>query len=126
MSSVYFLVMHKPADPAHDFGFVKVGVTDGDVATRIAGLQTGNPHDLCCIEAFETPCARKVEHYMHRSHAARMHNREWLSHPRSEIFTLVEEAKDAARRFEEIQSREDVVRSIESNGKERRATPEEM
>ncbi|MDO8681327.1 MAG: GIY-YIG nuclease family protein [Acidobacteriota bacterium] len=49
---------------------VKVGVTDSDVAARIAQLQTGNPYELRCLASFETPCALEVEHFVHRTHAA--------------------------------------------------------
>ncbi len=78
MPNVYFLAMHNPADPMHDFGLVKVGVTDSDVAARIAQLQTGNPYELRCLGIFETSCALEVEHFVHRTHAAEMHNLEWL------------------------------------------------
>jgi hypothetical protein len=126
MSNVYFLVMRTSADPGHDFGFVKVGITDGDVADRIASLQTGNPHELRCIHSFETSCAREVEHFMHRTHAADMHNREWLRCPAGEVSDLFEKAKEAAVRFENRKSKEDTFRRSASNGKERRAEPEEI
>src|SRR5579872_3894090 len=126
MSCVYFLVMHNPADSAHDFRLVKIGVTDGDVHDRIAQLQTGNPFELRCAHAFETSCPRQVEHFMHRTHAAEMHNLEWLRCPGDQISILVENAKEAARRFEDRKAKEDACRLRPSNGKERRADRQEF
>jgi Meiotically up-regulated gene 113 len=125
MASVYFLIMYDPADPAHDFGLVKVGITEGDVADRIAQLQTGNPHELRCVTEFETPCARSVEHFVHRAHAAEMHHLEWLRWPRDRIATLVDEAKRAARRIEDLKLKEEGLASRVTNSKERRPTSEE-
>ena len=126
MSNVYFLVMHESSQPSHDFGFVKVGITDGDVAARIASLQTGNPHELRCVRSFETSCAREVEHYIHRTHATEMHNREWLACHTAAISALFEEAQVAARRFEDRKAQVDAVRDRESNGRTRRADLGEM
>lgn len=126
MSSVYFLSMHNPADSARDFGLVKVGITDGDVADRIAQLQTGNPYELRCIDAFETSCAREVEHFVHRTHAEQMQQLEWLRWPRDGVAQLVAEASEAARRIESRKSKEDGLVSRASNGKERRADSEEL
>ena len=126
MASLYFLIMYDPANPAHDFGLVKVGITEGDVADRIAQLQTGNPHELRCVAEFETPCARAVEHFVHQAHAAEMHHLEWLRWPRDSVATLVDEAKLAARRIEDIKSKKDGLVSRISNGKERRPEREEI
>lgn len=126
MPKLYFLAMHNPADFAYDFGLIKVGVTDSDVAARIAQLQTGNPYELRCLGSFETPCALEVEHFVHRTHAAEMHNLEWLRWPRDEIRALVEKAQTAARRFEERKSKEESVKSRASNGQTRRAEPNEI
>ena len=125
LGKVYFLVMSDPREVATDFGLVKVGITQGDVAGRIAGLQTGNPYDLLCFDAFETPCANEVEHFMHRVHASEMHKNEWLIWPRNGLAGLVIEAKDAARRIEERRRREHDCATRISNGKSRRATPAE-
>ena len=98
MPSVYFFIMHDPASPDRDFGQVKVGITTGDVARRIAQLQTGNPWELRCVDYFETPCAREVEHFVHRTHAEAMQHLEWLRCSRNDVRALVDEAKQAARR----------------------------
>ena len=123
LGKVYFLVMSDPREVGTDFGLVKVGITRGDVAGRISGLQTGNPYDLFCVEAFETPWANEVEHFMHRVHASEMHKNEWLICPRNGLDALVAEAKGAARRIEERKRREQDSASRISNGKSRRATP---
>ena len=78
MPVVYFFAMHDPAEPERDFGLVKIGITDGEVAHRLATLQTGNPYELRCIDAIETLFAREVEHHLHRTHASRMQHLEWL------------------------------------------------
>ncbi len=126
MPTVYFFMMHDPADPQRDFQQVKVGITGGDVARRIAQLQTGNPFELRCVDSFETPCARRVEHFLHRTHAAKMQHLEWLRWPRSEVHELIDEAKQAARRIEERASREERFASQPSNGIVRRPSREEI
>jgi hypothetical protein len=126
MPTVYFFMMHDPADPDRDFQQVKVGITSGDVARRIAQLQTGNPWELRCVDSFETPCARVVEHFVHRTHAEKMQHLEWLRWPRSEVHKLIAEAKQAARRLEERASREDRFAAQPSNGIVRRPSREEI
>ena len=103
---VYFLVMFDPRDYRKDLGMVKVGITRGDVERRLLSLQTGNPYDLICFDSFETPWAKEVEHLIHRTHAKEMHKNEWLVWPRSNLASLVAEAKDAARRIDERKSKE--------------------
>jgi hypothetical protein len=125
MQSVYFLIMYDPADPGRDFGLVKVGITDGDVADRIAQLQTGNPHELRCVAHFESPYARAVEHFVHRAHAADMHHLEWLRCRRHEVPGLVDEARAAAHRIDVARAKEGRIIARVSNGTERRPTPEE-
>jgi hypothetical protein len=125
VSSLYFLIMYDPAAPERDFGLVKVGVTDGDVADRIAQLQTGNPYELRCVAYFESPQARAVEHFIHRAHATDMHQLEWLRCYRAKVPDLVDEARTAARRIERAKEREDRIIARVSNGRERRPTPEE-
>ena len=92
MPSLYFLIMYYSADPGRDFGLVKVGITDGDVADRIAQLQTGNPYELRCVADFDSPHARSVEHFVHRAHAADMHQLEWLRCGREDA-GIVDEAE---------------------------------
>ena len=75
---VYFLVMKTPREPDGAFGLVKIGITSGDVADRVATLQTGNPYDLRCIDSIETAWPGEVEHFMHRAHAPDMQQNEWL------------------------------------------------
>ena len=125
MSRLYFLIMYDPADPERDFGLVKVGITDGDVADRIAQLQTGNPHELRCVADFDSLHARAVEHFVHRAHAANMHQLEWLRCRRNAVPSLVDEAKAAAQRIEVAKAKEERIVARVSNGKERRPTPEE-
>jgi hypothetical protein len=71
MPSVYFLVMEDPARPGQDFGFIKIGLTDGDVPDRVAQLQTGNPFILRCIAYVETASPFEVEHFPARRRAKR-------------------------------------------------------
>src|SRR5579864_825613 len=120
MSKVYFLSMQDAADIGYDFGFIKVGITDGDVAARIAHLQTGNPHDLRCLASFDTSSASEVEHFIHRTHATRMHNREW-SRWRRDIGGLVQEAQAAASAFEGRKRKENAMISRATNGQSRAA-----
>lgn len=120
MPRIYFLVMHDPADPSRDFGLVKVGITDQDVAQRVSELQTGNPFELRCAGTIETSHARQVEHFIHRAHAARMQHREWLRWPRMELEVLFETAREAARRIEDRKAKEQLLAKVESNGCERR------
>lgn len=126
MSSVYFLIMYDSADPARDFGLVKIGFTDGDVADRIAQLQTGNPYELRCLGEIDTPRALDVEHFVHRTHAAQMHQLEWLRWPRDSIGALIDETAIEARRIEKRKAREDEVVLRPSNDRKRRPTPEEI
>jgi hypothetical protein len=126
MPKVYFLSMQDAADVGYDFGLIKVGITDGDVAARIAQLQTGNPHGLLCLGRFDTPCASQVEHFIHRTHAAQMHHREWLRCARQDVGRLIEEAQAAACRFEERKRKEDAIVSRVTNGLIRRGDREEI
>ncbi|XXY50117.1 GIY-YIG nuclease family protein [Sorangium sp. So ce269] len=126
MASVYFLILCDPADSARDFGLVKVGFTDGDVADRIAQLQTGNPYELRCADTIETAYAREVEHFVHRTHAEKMQQLEWLRWPRDRIAQLVDETREAARRIDARKSREMGIVMHPSNGEERRPDREEF
>lgn len=126
MASVYFLVMHDPADSSRDFELVKIGITGGDVVKRIAHLQTGNPYGLKCLAILETTCARAVEHFIHRTHAPDMQQLEWLRLPRNQVSGLVEEARGAARRLEARNSIQQRIVSSVSNGEERRPEPSEI
>jgi hypothetical protein len=126
MPYVYFFIMYDPADPPRDFGLVKVGITDGDVVDRIGQLQTGNPWELRCVDAFKTSCAREVEHFVHRTHAAEMQHLEWLRWPRDALRALIEEAREAARRIEERKAKENGIIALETNGEERRPDREEI
>ena len=119
---VYFLVMRKHADPEHDFGLVKIGITSGDLLRRVAQLQTGNPYDLLCFDSFDTKWPRQVEHYMHRRHADDMQQPEWLRCRRQELEALVGEARAAARKIEQRKEKELQFLSCKSNGLTRRAT----
>ena len=118
--------MRESPDSDRDFGLVKIGITRGDVLRRVASLQTGNPYDLLCIESFETPWPREVEHFMHRTHAADMQQTEWLRCGRDDLRNLVAEAREAARQIEERKSKEQDYISRPSNGQVRRATVEEF
>jgi len=126
MAKVYFLGMRNPADETHDFRLVKVGVTAGDVAIRVAQLQTGNPFELRCLSTFETTCARQVEHFIHRAHAADMQNLEWIRRSQAEVAVLVEQARAAAQRFEERKRIEDEIKTLPSAGHARRADAHEI
>ncbi|MGA2593595.1 MAG: GIY-YIG nuclease family protein [Bryobacteraceae bacterium] len=123
---IYFLVMRDPRNAEHDFGLVKVGITEGDVLQRAAALQTGNPYDLLCFDSFETPWPREVEHFMHRTHAKEMLKAEWLRWSRDDLPNLVDEAKKEARRIEDRKSKEQAYTALASNGQVRRATPHEF
>jgi hypothetical protein len=105
---------------------VKVGITWGDVADRVASLQTGNPFDLHCFAWFETPWPHEVENFMHRAHASEMHRNEWLKCARQRLPGLVDEARDAANRVAERKVREESIVSQVSNGQTRRATINEF
>jgi hypothetical protein len=118
--------MRESPDSEADFGLLKIGITRGDVLHRVASLQTGNPYDLFCVESFETPWPREVEHFMHRTHAADMQQTEWLRCGRNDLRTLVAEAREAARQIEERKSKEQGYTSRPSNGQVRRATLEEF
>jgi hypothetical protein len=126
MPKVYFLCMQNAADPAYDFELVKIGITEGDVAARVGHLQTGNPHELRCLKAFETSCASQVEHFIHRTHASQMHNREWLRCRRDDVNRLIQEAQTVADRFEERKAREDAIVSHVSSGMTRRPDRDEV
>jgi len=126
MPYVYFFILYDPADPPRDFGLVKVGITDGDVADRIGQLQTGNPWELRCVDAFETSCARQVEHFVHRTHAAKMQQLEWLRWPRDTLRALIDEAREAARRIEERKAKESRIVALETNGQERRPDSQDI
>jgi hypothetical protein len=126
LGKVYFLEMNDPREVGGDFGLVKVGITWGDVADRVASLQTGNPFDLHCFAWFETPWPYEVENFMHRAHASEMHRNEWLKCTRQRLPGLVAEARDAANRVAERKAREESIVSQVSNGQTRRATLNEF
>ena len=67
---VYFLGLVDPGDPQRDFGLVKVGITRGAVERRIEHLQTGNPYRIRCEASFQSPVARAVESWVHRTRHA--------------------------------------------------------
>jgi hypothetical protein len=116
---VYFLVMKTPREPDGAFGLVKIGITSGDVADRVATLQTGNPYDLRCIDSIETAWPGEVEHFMHRAHAPDMQQNEWLRWNPDGLSALVNEAKEAARQIEERKSKEQGYIDQASNGQTR-------
>jgi hypothetical protein len=120
MSTLYFLGIHDPADSSRDFGFVKVGVTDGDVLARLGQLQTGNPFVLRQLHSIQTPCAFEVEHFLHRMHAHDMKYREWVRCSSDGLSSLIEEAAQIAHRFEGRKAKERALTLRPSNGRERR------
>ncbi len=126
LGKVYFLEMNDPREVGGDFGLVKVGVTWGDVAERISNLQTGNPFDLRCSDWVETPWPHEVEHFMHGAHAGDRHRGEWLNCTRQKLRALVDEAQNSTRRVAERKLREESVLSQVSDGRPRRATPQEF
>jgi len=108
-----------------DFGLVKLGITLGDVAARVASLQTGNPYDLRCFDSFETPWAVEVEHFMHRTHARNMFRNEWMLCSRGSIATLVDEAEAAAWRIGVRNGKEQRYSQETSSGVTRPASSED-
>ena len=122
---VYFLVMHDAGRPDFDFGLVKVGITFGDVAARVASLQTGNPYDLRSIASIETPWAVEVEHLMHRTHARDMFRNEWMRCRRDSLSILVGEAQATASRIAFRNSKALHYSQMASNGQVRPATAED-
>ena len=102
---------------------MKIGITWGDVLQRVAKLQTGNPYDIVCFDSFDTRWPRQVEHFMHRTNADDMQQREWLRCSRQDLERLVSRAKEAARQIEDRKSKELPLLTELSNGLTRRATP---
>ena len=122
---VYFLIMQDVSRTEFDFGQVKVGITWGDVPTRVANLQTGNPYDLRCFDVFETPWPNDVENFMHRLHAPDMFRNEWMRCTRSRLPNLVDEAKAAALRIAVRNAKGARYAGKPSNSKFRSATSED-
>jgi hypothetical protein len=122
---VYFLIMRDGSRPEFDFGRVKVGITWGDVPTRVASLQTGNPYDLRCFDTFETPWPNGVENFVHRLHAADMFRNEWMRCTRNFLPNLVDEAKAAALRIGARKAKEERYAGHPSNGEFRPVTSED-
>ncbi len=122
---VYFLIMQDRSRPEFDFGLVKVGITWGDVPSRVASLQTGNPYDLRCFDAFETLWPNEVENFMHRSHAGDMFSNEWMRRARHSLPSLVDEAKAAAVRIGVRKTKEERHAGQPSNPEFRHATSED-
>ena len=116
MAVVYFFIMHNPAEPDFDFGLVKIGITDRDWAQRLAKLQTGNPYELRCVATIETPFAREVEHYLHRSHASLMQHLEWIRWPLHRVSALISAAREAAHRIDDSSPDSEAPRVIVSEG----------
>src|SRR5262249_41788215 len=126
--NIYFLSLVDPADPTRDFERVKVGYTKDDVETRIEQLQTGNPYQLRCEESFAAPApvARLVEHWVLRTNAVRVAQREWLRLGRHEIPALAESARRERQRFADIvESRARWSQTL-SDGKERQPGTDEL
>jgi hypothetical protein len=123
---VYFLSLEDPDDPVRDLQRVKVGITKNDVEKRIAQLQTGNPYAIRCLEAFRTSVARQVEHWVHRTHAAKLVNVEWLRIPRGDVAALVAAAQKEARRLGRIARNIDKWNSTCSNGRERASSKRQL
>jgi len=123
---VYFLALRDESEPQRDLGLVKIGITSGDVMRRVSSLQTGNPYDLLLFDAFETPWPREVEHFMHRTHAQEMLKPEWLRCPLHRLPSLVQEARKSAVQIANRKRNEQEVARTVSNGRTRRATPEEF
>jgi hypothetical protein len=122
-SNVYFLSLIDPADPDRDFSLVKVGFTTNDVEKRIAQLQTGNPYQIQCAGRFQSPVARQVERWVHRTNEVA--HLEWLRLARHEIPGLVESARQQAARLAEVAEANARWRHTESKGKERQAGVED-
>jgi len=122
---VYFLIMRDGSRPEFDFGRVKVGITRGDVPTRVASLQTGNPYDLRCFDTLESPWPNEVENLIHRSHAGDMFGNEWMSRTRNSLPNLVDEAKVAALRIGVRNAKKERHAGQPSSGEFRPATSED-
>ena len=58
--------------------YVKVGITEGPVADRIASLQTASPFRFVEHDHFQSEAAELVEHHIHHTHADQRVRREWL------------------------------------------------
>ena len=114
---VYFLTLIDPSAPNRDFGKVKVGITKGAVERRIEHLQTGNPYRIRCEASFQSPVARAVECWVHRTN--QVEYLEWLRLSRTEIPALVEEAKRESERLTRIAEAMERWSQVESNGQER-------
>jgi hypothetical protein len=119
--------MHDPKNPQHDFGLVKVGLTRSDVYKRIDQLQTGNPFRIRRADHFWSPFARLVENQVHRAHASKGKQLEWLLFESSAIPDLVQMAKEQSERLAAIAKAVANWSSLESDGKSPRlATAEEL
>ncbi len=111
--------------PERDFERLKVGITKDDVEERIGGLQTGNPYRLRCEASFESPVARHIENWVHRTNAARLVQPEWLRLVRSDIPHLVEAARQEGERFGHIARAKARWSQSTSNGEKRPPTDQE-
>src|SRR5438445_12542986 len=119
----YFLSLVDPANPDHDFGLVKVGITEKDVEERIEQLQTGNPYHLCCERSFRSQVARQIEHFVHRT--SQVAQLEWVRLARSEIPDLVKRAQQEGERLARIEEARVRWSHMESNEIERQPGAEE-
>jgi len=120
---VYFLSLVDPANQDHDFGLVKVGITEKDIEERIEQLQTGNPYQLRCERSFRSPVARQIEHFVHRT--SQVAQPEWLRLARSEIPDLVKKAQQEGERLARIEEARVRWSHMESNEMERQPGAEE-
>ena len=111
---LYFLTLVDPLDPDRDFGLVKVGITKGAVERRIENLQTGNPFRLRYTDSFQSPVARALECWIHRTH--HMAHLEWLRLSHAEIPALVAKAQVENVRLCEIADARARWSLTESNG----------
>src|SRR3989442_7368675 len=120
---VYFLSLVDPANQDHDFGLVKVGITEKDIEERIEQLQTGNPYQLRCERSFRSQVARQIEHFVHRT--SQVAQLEWLRLARSEIPDLVKRAQLEGVRLARIEEARARWSHSESNDMERQPGAEE-
>lgn len=77
---IYLIAVAKPNEP---LGPVKIGIS-GNVAARLATLQTACPYPLVLVHVFTTPnaeCARKTEQAFHSIQAKHRSHGEWFNLP---------------------------------------------
>ncbi|MDP6730244.1 MAG: GIY-YIG nuclease family protein [SAR324 cluster bacterium] len=112
---VYFLCLREPAGTELP-PYCKIGITTGEVQSRIDTLQTGNPLEIFTYHSFETKAAEMVERQLHHHYSDKRVRLEWFRLTETEVKEAIQVANNFKKDLEKFVDKFIALESKESNG----------